>query len=219
MEELVFLHDFVNIILLFVITFVGGIIITIVLNDKVNKTLLEIQIIESVWTIIPAVILVQIAIPSLILLYILDESADACISIKAVGHQWYWRYEYTDFWSHAGPRALEFDAYMVPTQELSSGIFRLLDVDNRTVVPLGVRVRIIISAADVLHSWTVPSLGVKADAVPGRLNQVKFNRSRPGLFFGQCSEICGANHRFIPIVVEVVKAEDFISWAVSSQDE
>jgi cytochrome c oxidase subunit 2 len=215
---LLFLHDFINIILLFVITFVGWVIVAILFNTRVNKTLLEIQIIESVWTIIPAVILVQIAIPSLILLYMLDESADACISIKAIGHQWYWRYEYTDFWSNSGPQALEFDAYIVPTRELESGIFRLLDVDNRTVVPLGVRIRIIISAADVLHSWTVPSLGVKADAVPGRLNQVKFNRSRPGLFFGQCSEICGANHRFIPIVVEVVNTDTFISWAVASKE-
>lgn len=213
-----FLHDFINIILLFVITFVGWVIVAILFNTRVNKTLLEMQMIESVWTIIPAVILVQIAIPSLILLYMLDESADACISIKAIGHQWYWRYEYTDFWSNSGPQALEFDAYIVPTRELESGIFRLLDVDNRTVVPLGVRIRIIISAADVLHSWTVPSLGVKADAVPGRLNQVKFNRSRPGLFFGQCSEICGANHRFIPIVVEVVNTDTFISWAVASQE-
>jgi len=106
---------------------------------------------------------------------------------------------------------LEFDRYIVPTSELREEIFRLLDVDNRTVIPMHTQVRVLISSADVLHSWTVPSLGVKADAVPGRLNQVKFIRQRPGLYFGQCSEICGANHRFIPIVVERVELNTFLN--------
>jgi cytochrome c oxidase subunit 2 len=106
---------------------------------------------------------------------------------------------------------LEFDRYIIPTSELREEIFRLLDVDNRTVIPMHTQVRVLISSADVLHSWTVPSLGVKADAVPGRLNQVKFIRQRPGLYFGQCSEICGANHRFIPIVVERVELNTFLN--------
>lgn len=105
---------------------------------------------------------------------------------------------------------LEFDRYIIPTSELREEIFRLLDVDNRTVIPMHTQVRVLISSADVLHSWTVPSLGVKADAVPGRLNQVKFIRQRPGLYFGQCSEICGANHRFIPIVVERVDRKSVV---------
>ena len=107
--------------------------------------------------------------------------------------------------------ALEFDRYIIPTNELERNMFRLLDVDNRVVVPIFTQIRMLISSADVLHSWTVPSLGVKADAVPGRLNQVKFIRQRPGLFYGQCSEICGANHRFIPIVVELVNLQTFLS--------
>merc|ERR1711936_766496 len=106
---------------------------------------------------------------------------------------------------------IEFDAYMVPTNELERNIFRLLDVDNRTVLPYNIHIRILISSSDVLHAWTVPSLGVKADAVPGRLNQIKFISQRPGIFFGQCSEICGANHRFIPISLEIVKINSFLN--------
>jgi cytochrome c oxidase subunit 2 len=175
--------------------------------------------IERVWTIIPAIVLIQIAIPSLLLLYMLDESVDSALTVKVIGHQWYWRYEYTDFWSVSNSAQLEFDSYMVPRNELEPDMFRLLDVDNRTVIPFNVHVRILISSADVLHAWTVPALGVKADAVPGRLNQVKFIAQRPGLFYGQCSEICGANHRFMPIVIESVSSEAFLKWAVCIHDE
>jgi len=174
--------------------------------------------IECIWTIIPAAILIQIAIPSLLLLYILDESIDSSISIKVIGHQWYWRYEYTDFWSILDNYQLEFDTYIVPSNELDSSIFRLLDVDNRTVIPYNIHTRVIISSADVLHAWTVPSLGVKADAVPGRLNQVKFIAQRPGLFFGQCSEICGANHRFMPIIMEAINPTVFLNWIINIQE-
>ena len=155
----------------------------ILYNKYINIFLLESQIIECIWTIIPAIILIQIAIPSLLLLYILDESIDSSLTIKIIGHQWYWRYEYTDFWSVRAASQIEFDAYMVPTNELERNIFRLLDVDNRTVLPYNIHIRILISSSDVLHAWTVPSLGVKADAVPGRLNQIKFISERPGIFF------------------------------------
>lgn len=214
MEELIFLHDFINIVLIFIIRFVGYIIVRIVYNKFININLLERQIIECIWTIIPAVILIQIAMPSLLLLYILDESVDSSLTIKVLGHQWYWRYEYTDFWSISNNTQIEFDAYIVPVNELEDNIFRLLDVDNRTIIPFNVHIRILISSADVLHAWTVPSLGVKADAVPGRLNQVKFVSQRPGIFFGQCSEICGANHRFIPIVIEIISPRSFLNWVV-----
>ena len=216
MEELVLLHDFINTILIFIITFVGLIMALILSNTFINQNLLESQIVECVWTVIPAVILIQIALPSLLLLYMLDESIDSVLSIKVVGHQWYWRYEYSDFWSLGGSAQLEFDAYMGTEGEGRD--FRLLDVDNRTVIPLRAHIRMLISSADVLHAWTVPALGVKADAVPGRLNQLKFFAQRPGIFFGQCSEICGANHRFIPIVVEVVNTRSFLSWILASQE-
>ena len=214
MEELIFLHDFINMVLIFIIRFVGYIIIRIIYNKYININLLESQIIECIWTIIPAVILIQIAIPSLLLLYILDESVDSSLTLKVLGHQWYWSYEYTDFWSVSNNTQIEFDSYIVPTNDLERRIFRLLDVDNRTVVPFNVHVRMLISSADVLHAWTVPSLGVKADAVPGRLNQVKFVSQRPGIFFGQCSEICGANHRFMPIVIEIINSNSFLNWVV-----
>jgi len=211
-EELIFLHDFINLILVFIITFVGYIIVFILLNNYININLLESQMIECIWTIIPAIILIQIAIPSLLLLYILDESIDSALTIKILGHQWYWSYEYTDFWSISSNNQIDFDAYIIPSNDLETSIFRLLDVDNRTIIPYNIHIRILISSADVLHAWTVPSLGVKADAIPGRLNQVKFIRQRPGVFFGQCSEICGANHRFIPIVIEIININYFLNW-------
>nr|ATN95402.1 cytochrome c oxidase subunit II [Calanus finmarchicus] len=214
MEELIFLHDFINMILVFIISFVGYIMVSMVWNSYISMNLLESQMIECIWTIIPAVILIQIAMPSLLLLYMLDESIDSTLTLKVLGHQWYWSYEYTDFWSVLSTAQVEFDSYMVPTNELELNMFRLLEVDNRTVVPFNINIRMLITSADVLHAWTVPSLGVKADAVPGRLNQVKFIAQRPGIFFGQCSEICGANHSFMPIVMEVISPTSFLNWMV-----
>jgi len=213
-----FLHDFINIILFFIIRFVGIIIFRIILNKFINKNLLESQIIESIWTIIPALILVQIAIPSLLLLYMLDESIDRSLTIKVVGHQWYWSYEYSDFWSLTDKIQIEFNSYIIPENELENNIFRLLDVDNHIVIPYNIHIRLLILSSDVLHSWTVPSLGVKADATPGRLNQIKFISQRPGLYFGQCSEICGANHRFIPIVSEIINSKRFFNWVLCIKD-
>jgi len=151
-------------------------------------------------------VLIFIGLPSIRLLYLLDEVYNPAITLKTVGHQWYWSYEYSDFLN------LEFDAYIIPSNEINNNIYRLLDVDNRTIIPINSQVRSLITAADVLHSWTVPSLGVKADAVPGRLNQINFYSTRPGVFYGQCSEICGANHSFMPIVLERVPSKTFIKW-------
>lgn len=213
MEELIFLHDFINLVLIFILSFVGYVMFSIIKNTFINKNLLEIQIVERVWTVIPAIILIQIALPSLLLLYILDESVDRTLTVKAIGHQWYWRYEYSDIWFSNSSSFLEFDSYIVPGDRNSS--FRLLDTDNHAVIPFKTHVRLLVSSADVLHAWTVPSLGVKADAVPGRINQIKFVGQRPGIFFGQCSEICGANHRFIPIVLEMISREEFINWVIN----
>jgi cytochrome c oxidase subunit 2 len=171
-----------------------------------NIKLFEGQIIELIWTIIPALILVFIALPSLRALYLLDEVKNPAITIKTVGHQWYWSYEYSDF-----PN-IEFDSYIIPSNELKPNELRLLEVDNRTVIPYNTQIRLLVSAADVIHSWTIPSIGIKVDALPGRLNQLRMFSLRPGILYGQCSEICGANHRFIPIVLEVVKPSDFIQW-------
>lgn len=156
--------------------------------------------------------LFQIGVPSLTLLYIVDETTvTSQISLKAIGHQWYWSYEYRDRWSDTPPVA--YDSYMTPASELNRRGTRLLEVDNRTPLPYNVVVRAIVTSADVLHSWALPSLGVKVDACPGRLNQQSFIGYRPGVYYGQCSEICGSNHRFIPIVIEFISPGDYFWWA------
>nr|YP_009525741.1 cytochrome c oxidase subunit II [Orithyia sinica]AXS67515.1 cytochrome c oxidase subunit 2 [Orithyia sinica] len=210
MEQLIFFHDHIMLILILITVYVGYVLSTIFFNPYINRYMLENQTIELIWTTIPAVILIFIALPSLRLLYLLDEVNNPTMTVKTIGHQWYWSYEYSDFLQ------VEFDSYMIPTNELEDSSFRLLDVDNRTVLPMNTQTRIIITAADVIHSWTVPALGVKVDAVPGRLNQASFLITRPGLFFGQCSEICGANHSFMPIVIESVSTQHFLDWVSSS---
>lgn len=148
----------------------------------------------------------------------MDEVVDPAVTIKAIGHQWYWSYEYSDY-NQSDSEGLLFDSYMIPEDELEYGQLRLLDVDNRVVVPVNTHIRMIITSADVLHSWAVPSLGVKTDAVPGRLNQTPIFIKREGVFYGQCSELCGANHAFMPIVVEAVSLENYISWVSNKLDE
>nr|YP_002117857.1 cytochrome c oxidase subunit II [Epinephelus coioides]YP_009121623.1 cytochrome c oxidase subunit II [Epinephelus coioides x Epinephelus lanceolatus]YP_009179452.1 cytochrome c oxidase subunit II [Epinephelus malabaricus]AQD17574.1 cytochrome c oxidase subunit II [Epinephelus coioides x Epinephelus akaara]QGS65321.1 cytochrome c oxidase subunit II [Epinephelus fuscoguttatus]ABS54439.1 cytochrome c oxidase subunit II [Epinephelus coioides]AIW52200.1 cytochrome c oxidase subunit II [Epinephe len=207
MEELLHFHDHALMIVFLISTLVLYIIVAMVSTKLTNKYILDSQEIEIIWTILPAVVLILIALPSLRILYLMDEINDPHITIKAMGHQWYWSYEYTDY------EDLGFDSYMIPTQDLTPGQFRLLEADHRMVVPLDSPIRVLVSAEDVLHSWAVPALGVKMDAVPGRLNQTAFVTSRPGVFYGQCSEICGANHSFMPIVVEVVPLEHFENWS------
>ena len=193
--------------------------VKIVISKFINQKLVEIQMVEWVWTLIPALLLFQIAIPRLILLYIIDESAIQSLTFKALGHQWYWSYEYADISISENLDVISFDSYIISTSELESGHFRLLETDNRIIVPKDIPIRVLTCSTDVLHSWTVPSLGVKADAVPGRLNTGKFLINRYGLFFGQCSEICGANHRFMPIVVESIKSELFTAWYLIAGNE
>nr|YP_010946364.1 cytochrome c oxidase subunit II [Balta hwangorum]WGO57082.1 cytochrome c oxidase subunit II [Balta hwangorum] len=206
MEQLIYFHDHTLMIIIMILMVVTYMMITLVNNKLINRYLLEGQMIEVAWTIAPAIILIFIAVPSLRLLYLMDEINNPIMTLKTIGHQWYWTYEYSDF------TKIEFDSYMIPMNEMNQNSFRLLDVDNRTTLPMNVFIRIIITATDVLHSWTVPSLGVKADATPGRLNQSSFLINRPGIFYGQCSEICGANHSFMPIVIESIPTNNFINW-------
>lgn len=205
-EQIIFFHDHTLIILIIITILVGYLIIRLLFNKYINRYLLEGQIIEIIWTILPAITLIFIALPSLRLLYLLDELNSPLITLKSIGHQWYWSYEYSDF------NNIEFDSYIIPSNEINKNNFRLLDVDNRIVLPINNQIRIIVTATDVIHSWTIPSLGVKVDANPGRLNQTNFFINRPGIFYGQCSEICGANHRFIPIVIERISIKNFINW-------
>nr|QJT43028.1 cytochrome c oxidase subunit II [Lactarius lactarius] len=207
MEELLHFHDHALMITFLISAFVLYIIVAMITTKFTDKYTLDSQEVEIIWTVLPAIILILIALPSLRILYLMDEINDPHLTIKAMGHQWYWSYEYTDF------EDLGFDSYMIPTQDLAPGQFRLLDADHRMVIPVESPIRMLISAEDVLHSWAVPSLGVKMDAVPGRLNQAAFIASRPGVFYGQCSEICGANHSFMPIVVEAVPLEHFENWS------
>nr|YP_009536833.1 cytochrome c oxidase subunit II [Dendrolimus superans]AQM57905.1 cytochrome c oxidase subunit II [Dendrolimus superans]AQM57918.1 cytochrome c oxidase subunit II [Dendrolimus superans]UEP15853.1 cytochrome c oxidase subunit II [Dendrolimus superans] len=206
MEQIIFFHDHTLIILIMITILVSYLMINLFFNKYINRFLLENQMIELIWTILPAITLIFIALPSLRLLYLLDELNNPLITLKSIGHQWYWSYEYSDFFN------VEFDSYMIPSNELSLNGFRLLDVNNRIVLPLNNQIRIMVTATDVIHSWTIPALGVKVDANPGRINQTNFFLNRPGLFFGQCSEICGANHSFMPIVVESVPINNFINW-------
>lgn len=206
-EELLHFHDHALIIVFLISAFVLYIIVAIVTTQLTNKNILDSQEIEIIWTVLPAFILILIALPSLRILYLIDEVNSPHLTVKAIGHQWYWSYEYTDY------NELGFDSYIVPTQDLTPGQFRLLETDHRIVVPVESPVRVLVSAEDVLHSWAVPALGVKMDAVPGRLNQTTFITARPGIFYGQCSEICGANHSFIPIVVEAVPLQNFEDWS------
>nr|AZB51181.1 cytochrome c oxidase subunit II [Triatoma rubrofasciata] len=209
MEQLTFFHDHTLMILTMITILVSYMMSTIFFNKLTNRNLLEGQTIELIWTILPALTLIFIALPSLQILYLMDELNKPLMTIKSIGHQWYWSYEYSDF------NNIEFDSYMKPTNDLEMSDFRLLDVDNRTVLPMNTQIRILITSADVIHSWTIPSLGIKIDGTPGRLNQGSIFINRPGLMFGQCSEICGANHSFMPIVVESISLQQFCSWLKS----
>nr|AYN50412.1 cytochrome c oxidase subunit 2 [Nanophyes sp. CG271] len=206
MEQLTFFHDHTLLILTIITMLVGWLLISMFFNKFTHRYLLEGQMIELIWTILPTVTLIFIALPSLRLLYILDEIDTPAVTIKSIGHQWYWTYEYSDF------KNIEFDSYMIPINELSPFNFRLLEVDSRVIVPFKTQIRMLITSADVIHSWTIPNLGVKIDGTPGRLNQTSLFVNQTGLFYGQCSEICGANHSFMPIIVESISPEYFIEW-------
>nr|ADR10213.1 cytochrome oxidase subunit II [Ctenomys opimus] len=209
MEELLQFHDH-TLMIVFLISTLVLYLISLMLTTKLTHTsTMDAQEVETIWTILPAIILIMIALPSLRILYMMDEVNNPLLTVKTMGHQWYWSYEYTDY------DELNFDSYMIPTTELKPGELRLLEVDNRVILPMELPVRVLISSEDVLHSWAVPSLGLKTDAIPGRLNQTILTSTRPGLFYGQCSEICGSNHSFMPIVIEMIPLKTFESWCTS----
>ena len=217
MEALIELHDNIMYYLVAILFSVGWIQGAIIKNfDSAkspisNKYLNHGTLIELIWTITPALILVLIAFPSFKLLYLMDEVTDPSLSVLAEGHQWYWSYEYPDFLNSDGD-FVEFDSYLVPESDLEEGALRMLEVDNRVILPEITHTRFILTAADVIHSFAIPALGVKCDAYPGRLNQFSVLINRLGTFYGQCSEICGILHSSMPIVVESVSLEKFLSW-------
>jgi len=217
------LHNDIFFFMIFILTFVVWMLGRTLWHFQESKNPIPTKIIhgttiEVAWTVTPSLILMIIAIPSFALLYSMDEVVDPAVTVKAIGHQWYWSYEYSDY-TTSDNQSILFDSYMIPEDDLEIGQLRLLEVDHRVVLPIHTHVRMIITAADVLHSWAVPSLGVKCDAVPGRLNQTSLFLNREGVFYGQCSEICGTNHGFMPIVVEGVSLEDYISWISNKLEE
>lgn len=178
------------------------------LNNSTIQTFTHSNTIEIIWTSIPALILLSLASPSFSLLYSLDEISNPELSLKILGHQWYWSYEISDFKSCSNGHVLKYSSYMLTNEFLkenhSTGFFRNLETNKRVILPTNTHLRLLITAVDVLHSWTIPSFGVKVDACPGRLNQANLFIKRFGVFFGQCSEICGVNHGFMPIVLLAV---------------
>jgi len=216
MEGIIALHHD----LMFVLAIIGTTVIWLLLrttylfyhkNNPIPSTITHGTTIEIVWTVTPSIILMVIAIPSFALLYSIDEVIDPAVTIKVIGHQWYWSYEYSDY-SDINGNCVNFDSYMIADDDLQLGQVRLLDVDNRVIVPANTHVRALITATDVIHSWAIPSLGIKMDACPGRLNQVSMFIKREGVFYGQCSEICGVQHGFMPIAIQAVNIEDYVKW-------
>lgn len=217
MEGLVELHDNILFYLIIILFGVGWILVSIVksyTNTEApvsHKYLSHGTLIELIWTITPALILILIAFPSFKLLYLMDEVSDPAMAVLAEGHQWYWSYQYPDF-LNSDDEFIEFDSYLVPESDLEDGALRMLEVDNRLIIPELTHVRFIVTGADVIHSFACPALGIKCDAYPGRLNQVSVMINREGTFYGQCSEICGILHSSMPIVIESVSIEKFVSW-------
>ncbi len=220
MRELTELHDLLLVIITLITLLVLGLLIYVMwrFSAKRNPTPTRTShntVIEILWTVVPVLILVVIAVPSFALLYHEEVIPEADMTIKATGHQWYWEYQYPD---HGG---LSFDSNIVEAADLEPGQKRLLEVDNRIVVPVNKTVRVIVTAAPdgVLHAWAVPAFGVKIDAVPGRLNETWFRAEREGSYYGQCSELCGVRHGFMPIRVDVVSERAFQAWLVKARQE
>ena len=219
MEQITSFHNLLLIIITVISVFVLALLawVAIKFNEKANPTpsrTTHNTTIEVLWTVIPVVILVVIAIPSFKLLYYSDVIPKADMTIKATGNQWYWNYEYPDHGKFS------YDSNMIETADLKPGQPRLLAVDNRIVVPVDTVVRVQVAATDVLHAWSMPAFGVKVDAVPGRLNETWFGPvKKEGIYYGQCSELCGSRHGFMPIAVEVVSKAKFDAWVVKAKKE
>ena len=221
MSDIVWFHDYM---LLPIITGITAFVLFLLLytcvryrasKNKVASTTSHNTIIEVIWTLVPCLILIVMAVPSFKVLYSQDSIPKADVTIKAIGYQWYWGYEYPDHDS------ITFDSFMLTEDELEEGQPRLLSTDNQLVVPVNTNIKMQITSdpAGVIHSWAVPSLGVKMDAIPGRLNETYFNVNEPGIYYGQCSELCGPGHGFMPISIRAVSQEDFASWVEEAKVE
>ena len=218
MERIVDFNVMVTIIIVVISAFVLGLMAWIVIryNAKRNPTpsrTTHNTLLEVTWTVVPVIILLVIAVPSFRLLYFTDRVEDADMTLKAIGHQWYWSYEYPDHGDFT------FDAVMLEDDEIEEGQLRLLETDAPVVLPAGATIRLLTTADDVIHSWAVPALGVKLDSVPGRVNETWFRINREGTYYGQCSELCGTLHGFMPIKIEAVSQEAFDAWVETAREE
>ena len=215
MEALVELHDNIMFYLVIILFAVGWILVSSTLKyvkpGLSNKYVSHGTLVELIWTITPGLILIFIAFTSFKLLYLMDEVSDVNMTLFIQGHQWYWSYEYPDFLDNEGD-LIEFDSYLIPESDLQAGALRMLDVDERVMIPEIAHARLIVSSGDVIHSYACPALGVKADAYPGRLNQASALINRVGTFYGQCSEICGILHSGMPIVIQSLSLEKFLAY-------
>lgn len=217
MEGLEELHNNIMFYLAIILFSVTWIMVSIMINFKhktakiSNKYVNHGTLVELIWTITPALILILIAFPSFKLLYLMDEVIDPSLVIHGEGHQWYWSYQYTDFYNDA-EESVEFDSYIIPESDLDIGQLRMLEVDNRVIIPHFTHTRFVVGGADVIHSYACPALGIKCDAYPGRLNQSSIYLNRQGTFFGQCSEICGILHSSMPIAIQSVSLPKFLFW-------
>uniref|UniRef100_A0AAU6QE18 Cytochrome c oxidase subunit 2 n=1 Tax=Arrenurus rostratus TaxID=3136836 RepID=A0AAU6QE18_9ACAR len=199
MEHLSFFHDHSMVIVSSITAMIGYLLVSSVLNSSFSRTASGSEEMELFWTSLPVFMLIFIAMPSLKILYVTDELLNPSLTLKTTGHQWFWSYEYSEF------KNIKFESYME-----QNSFPRLLDTNNHIILPNKTPIRMIISSTDVIHSWTIPSLGVKADAIPGRLNQIFFLINRIGMMTGQCSEICGANHSFMPITISSTTPINFV---------
>lgn len=209
-------HNLLLVIIFLITIFVLALLLFVVVrfSEKRNPTPSKTthnSIIEVLWTAVPVLILVVIAIPSFRLLFLTDQTVDADMTIKAIGRQWYWTYEYPDHGDFA------FDAFIVADEDLQPGQLRLLETDNRLVVPVGKKVRVLTTSSDVLHAWAMPAFGIKMDSVPGRANETWFQVDKPDVYYGQCSELCGAGHGFMPITIEAVSEAAFDAWVAGAR--
>ena len=218
MRSVLELHDFVLIMMTAITIFVLALILYVVFRFRRNvnpnpSKRSHNTFIEILWTGIPVVILIAMAIPSFKLVYQQDVIPETDMTIKVIGHQWYWEYQYPEH------DDISFESYMTPDDELEPGDIRLLTVDNHLVLPANKNIHVLVTAGDVLHSFAMPSLGVKKDAVPGRLNETWFNIDEPGIYRGQCSELCGTGHGYMPIVIEALNEKDFNNWVIEQKNK
>jgi cytochrome c oxidase subunit 2 len=217
-ESLHSLHDLLLWIITITVIFVLALLVYVMVrfrasaNPNPSRTSHN-TMIEVIWTVVPVIILVVIAVPSFRLLYFLDRNTEAEMTIKVTGHQWYWNYAYPDHGDFA------FDSYMIPDEDLQPGQRRLLEVDNALVVPVGKDIRVLVAGADVMHSWLVPAIGVQLYTVPGRINETWFRIDKPGTYYGQCNQICGVNHAYMPVKVEAVSEAEFEAWVKQAQEK